>query len=180
MASSAAEALARLGVAHAVAAWARGVEAQARRDADAALMEAHDALGAKNAEVTVCGVKVGTLSVATSKGRVAVSDASAWQACLRDLHDAGDPRVARRVAYDAQAVLDGAAVDDGRVVDPATGEELAGLAWVPGGEATGTRLGGCSAGKVAEALRAGGLDLAKAARMLDEGAPLALPGGGEG
>lgn len=175
--SSAAEALSRLGVAHAVAAWAKRQECAARDEAEGALLEAHEALGANSAGIAVCGVKVGTLSVRTSSDAVVVADDAAWQDHLRDLYAAGDPRVRMEVRYDAPDIQRGAAVADGVPVDADTGEVLPGLAWRPGGAVAGTTLRGCSEEAVAKALQAGGMDLPAAVRELSDGAA-GLPGGG--
>lgn len=169
--SSASDALQRLAVAHAMAAWAKGLEAQARSEADAALREAHEATGACNARVLVGGTKVGTLSVAVSNAAVRVFDQSAYEAWLEGLYRAGDQRVVRRVSYELPGLPKEASVIAGQACDPATGEVIPGVEWVAGGDVCSTRLSGCKVDDVRCAMLAAGIPFG----WLDGQA--ALPGG---
>ena len=169
--SRASDALERLAVAHAMVAWARGIEEQAREEADAALLEAHEATGATNAQVLVGGTKVGTLSVAVSNPAVRVVDQSAYDAWLEGLYRAGDPRVVRRVSYSIPDLPKKAPVIAGQACDPATGEVIPGVGWAAGGEVASTRLSGCKVDEIQSAMRAAGIRLdAYASALLGGGA----------
>lgn len=140
-----------------------------RREADALLMEANEALGSKDAELSVYGVKVGKLSVAKSSPGVYVEDEREYQAHLAWLFSDGDERV--KVFYEApelEATTVAREIDGGRyaVFDAATGEEVPGLAYRPGGARVYTTISGCSPEKVAEALATRNLGLPDALKTI--------------
>ncbi len=168
--SSARDVLQNLAVAKAAEAVIHERVKALRGQADEMLLAANQIMGSKNAEVTVFGEKVGTLSVSSSKPRVYVADEDAYQDHLQALLESGDDRV--RTFHEAPLLEKSAVVrltDEGyRVFDPATGEQVPGLAYRPGGEELSTRLTGCSPADVMACLAREGRGLPEAVAMLGE------------
>lgn len=154
--SRAQELLQELAVTHAAVEVLKGREGELRAEADRLLMESHEQFGSHDALVRVFGSKVGKLSVSVSNPRILVEDPDEWQGFLKEMHGDGDDRVRASVVYDAPAIMNGLAVDGGRVVDPVTGVVARGVAYRPGGAVCGTKLTGCRRDEVLAALRAAG------------------------
>lgn len=141
----------------AIAKWADGEAKKARHAADETMCEAWKQLGTKNAEARIGGVKVGAMSVVTTKDEIKVTDEQAYQEWLGQLYDEGDRRVRETVTYSSSSILTDAGVVNGVVCDSATGEAIPGVEFVHGGDFKYTRLSGCKPDDVRSALVATGL-----------------------